>query len=78
MFHKTYVDVSAVFTKEGDIRPATVIWMDGRKYEIEKILEVRPAASLKVGGKGIRYTVRIKNKVTYLFLEDQKWFVESK
>jgi hypothetical protein len=35
------------------------------------------AASTKVGGCGIRYTVRIEGKETYLFDEDGKWFVEE-
>jgi hypothetical protein len=33
---------------------------------------------MKVGGVGERYTVRIKGKETYLFFENNKWFVEEK
>ena len=38
--------------------------------------DVRPAASLKSGGAGIRYTCYIDGKKTYLFLEENKWFYE--
>ena len=31
-----------------------------------------------VGGAGIRYTVRIQNRETYLFLEENRWFVERR
>ena len=37
------------------------------------------AASTKVGGTGIRYTVQICGKPTFLFDEENgKWFVEAK
>ena len=53
------------------------------------MLEVEKAASLKVGGMGLRYKVRLTNeeynvygKTTYLFLEKgenpERWFVEGK
>ena len=35
-------------------------------------------ASLKAGGAGIRYTCRIDGKLTHLFLEGDRWFVEAK
>jgi len=42
------------------------------------VLDVRKAASLKVGGRGTRYTVRIKGRQTYLFEDESRWFVEAK
>ena len=47
-------------------------------YEIDRVLHVCRAASLKAGGAGIRYTVRIQNRETYLFLEENRWFVERR
>ena len=46
--------------------------------EIDRVLDVRPAASLKAGGAGLRYTVRIGRTETYLFLEETRWFVERR
>ena len=74
--HKKYVSVIAKFDTDGRIVPLTVLWEDGRKFEIDRILDVRRAASLKAGGVGIRYTVRIGRSETFLFYEDDKWFVE--
>ena len=48
------------------------------KYEIDQILDHRHAASLKVGGTGMRYLIRIGNATTYLFHEDPRWYVEEK
>lgn len=75
---KQYVSVITEFKSDGEILPKEVIWDDGTKYEIDKILDIRPCASLKVGGAGIRYKCRIQNIETYLFLEETRWFVEAK
>jgi len=67
---KVFVDVTATFTKDGNIIPMNFIWEDGRKYEIDKVLDKRRAASLKAGGQGIRYKCRVLGKDVYMFLED--------
>ncbi len=73
------IEVDAHFTKYGDIIPFSILWEDGRRYTVDKVLDKKRAASLKVGGQGIRYTCRVMGKVIYLFLEDgNKWFVEGK
>ena len=78
MCRKVYVDVITKFDKDGTIMPLEVMWEDGRKYEIDRIIDVRPAASLKAGGNGIRYTCRILGQQTYIFLEENRWFVEAR
>lgn len=76
---KIYVDVLAEFTKEGVLKPRVIIWEDGRHYEVDKIIDTRPAASLKAGGAGIRYTCKIQGREKYVFYESNyKWFVEGK
>lgn len=76
---KIYVDVVAEFTKEGKLSPREIIWEDGRKYEVDKILDTRLAPSLKAGGVGIRYTCRIQGREKYVFYEaNNRWFVEGK
>ena len=75
---KVFVEVIARFDTEGNITPLTVIWEDGRIFEVDKILDVRRAASLKVGGIGVRYTCRIHGRETFLWYEDSQWFVEGK
>lgn len=78
MGRKVYVDVTARFDRCGLIRPLVLVWEDGTRYEIDRVLDIRPAASLKAGGHGIRYTCRILEHETYLFLERDRWFVEAK
>lgn len=75
---KVYVGVKAEFFPDGKLLPLSVIWEDKREFFIDSVTDIRRAASLKAGGAGIRYTVKIKGNETYLFLEEDKWFVERK
>lgn len=47
-------------------------------FQIDQILYKCRASSKKVGGGGIRYTVMIRGKESFLFHEGDKWFVRSK
>lgn len=64
---KRYVEVFAKFDTEGTIMPFAVKIGD-EKFEIDRVRDIRPAASLKSGGVGIRYTCSVEGKPTYLFL----------
>ncbi|MBP3445944.1 MAG: hypothetical protein J6K64_01565 [Clostridia bacterium] len=75
---KVYVDVTLKQDKYGTIVPLSVTWEDGTKYEIDRVLDVRRAAATKVGGTGVRFTVRILGRETYLFDDGERWFVEAK
>ncbi len=75
---KVYVDVVAKIGSDGFVTPLTVIWEDGRRYEIDKVIQVARAYASKAGGTGIRYTISVGNKITYLFEDEGKWFVEAK
>jgi len=75
---KVFVEVTLKQNKDGQKRPLSILWEDGHIYEVDRLKSVCRAASTKVGGGGIRYTVMIEGKETYLFEEDDKWFVEAK
>ena len=78
MARKVFVEVTAKLDTEGRIIPLSLLWEDGTVYEINRVLDVRRAASLKAGGMGIRYTVSIGGRQSYLYFEEPKWFVEAK
>lgn len=73
---KVFVTVTAEHDANGSIRPLLFTWTDGKKYEIDRIVDVRQAASLKGGGQGIQYTCRTCGKEFYLFCDEGKWFIE--
>lgn len=55
-----------------------VILEDGREYKIDDLMDVCKGVSLKAGGCGIRYTIRIRSLVTYHFNEGSRWLVEKR
>jgi hypothetical protein len=74
--YKRYVDVISVQKKDGRVIPLYICWDNGRKYHIDKILSTERRAS-QVGGCGIRYVCRIQGSERNLFLEKNRWFIES-
>ncbi len=75
---KVYVGVVAEIDEEGNKRPMSVKWEDGKVYGIDKVLEVKRAFAVKVGGTAVRYTIKVGGKITFLFEDEGKWFVESR
>ncbi|MCD8118614.1 MAG: hypothetical protein LUE29_03880 [Lachnospiraceae bacterium] len=59
MDYKVYVDVVAEFTTDGQLKPKSIRWEDDRVYEIDRVKDMRRAASLKAGGIGMRYGERL-------------------
>lgn len=78
MARRAYVQVIARHDADGKVFPLEVEWEDGRRFQVDRLLDVRRAAALKAGGQGMRYTVRIQGRETYLFEDEGRWFVEAK
>ena len=75
--NKKYVKVSADIDETGRKTPRSIVYND-KKFEIDKVLEVKNCPSFKVGGIGERYRIRIGNNITYIYCENGRWFVEEK
>jgi len=80
---RVYVRILAEYAPDGTMTPAVIKWVDGTVYEVDRVLDVRRAASA-AGSMGIRYTVRIQGQERRIFFEDiysetgtPRWFVES-
>ena len=80
---RVYVEIMVKYKKDGTMVPVVLLWEDGEMYEIDRVLDVRRAAS-EAGSMGVRYTVRIMGHERHLFFEDTytdtgkpRWFVES-
>lgn len=74
--YKRYIDVVTMIDKSGGIVPLMLVWDNGMKYQIDKVLEVRNAAS-QVGGCGVLYRCRVGGVERNLFFERNRWFIES-
>jgi hypothetical protein len=76
-FKKVFVEVVAQHLPDGSVRPLSIGFED-ETYEVDRLKTICRAASTKVGGCGIRYTIVIKGTETYLYEDEGKWFVEAK
>ena len=74
---KILVKVRADHDFDGKTRPLMLRTQDGLPIRIDRILDVRPAPSLKAGGQGVRYTCRVEGRLFYLFFDDPYWFIET-
>lgn len=74
--NKMYVSVSAEFDTDGNMRPSVIHLDSGQDIKIRKIKNITRAASLRVGGQGIRYICSIGKQDIVLFYEKPRWFIE--
>lgn len=74
---KEYVEVDAYFDTLGNITPVA-FWWNNKQYEVDKVIDVRRAASILAGDLGLCYTCRILGKERRIWFDDYngKWFVE--
>lgn len=74
---RKYIDVICLNDKGGNLKPLYIIWDDYKRIPILKVTDIKPKASLKAGGSGLRYTcVFSKNKQRHLYYDRGKWYVE--
>lgn len=83
-YRKRYVEVLARYDAEGRVTPLEIVWGDGRRFAIDRVVEQKRRSSLKVGGCGVRYLIEVRGKRTMLYFEDAerrpgavRWFVEE-
>lgn len=74
---KVYVGVNVLFSSDGKVIPQSIIWENGKKYIIDKVIDVRRMASTKAGGIGLRYLCLVSGKEVSLYYENNNlWFME--
>ena len=74
---KQPVAVNVTITPDGQVRPRKFLWKDEHWYKIDRVVYAERAASTKVGGCGIRYTIMVEGLPRFLYDEDGKWFMED-
>ena len=85
--NKVYVSVFVEHRSDGTMLPREIIWEDGQKYEIARVIDIRQAYAAKAGGHGDRYTIQVNGASSIFFYERStnltgntigRWFVERK
>lgn len=86
---KLFVKVRADHLPDGRIIPLMYRAEGGQTIRIDRIVDVREAPALKLGGQGTRYTCQIprnegrergapaQEREVYLFHDRDRWFVEE-
>ncbi len=82
MSQKRYVDVQALMKQDGTVQPLAVFWpnADGIpvRFAIERILDQSAGSRISSSGSvGRQYTVLIRGQRRKLYLEKNRWFIES-
>lgn len=84
---RIYVKVNSDFDATGYVQPRSIVWADGRVFQIEQVRDFRPAAMTGGGPESDCYTVIIQGEEKHLFFERLspmfasrvgRWFVEGK
>ena len=75
-----YVDVVTLTAADGLVTPLEIRWDDGRRFRIDGVTCRRRSHSLKRGGAGMRYTILVGPRSTYLYYDAdcKAWYVEAK
>lgn len=71
---KYYVTVEYIEDPDGVIIPTGILWNDGRRWEIRKVLHTCIASHNEF--EGIRYTIKIGRAEKYLYRDGQRWYVD--
>ena len=76
--HRLDIGLLVEFGIDNSVTPRTIIWEDGRRFEIDRILDMQKCAALKAGGAGVRYICRVRGKEIALFFDESiGWFIEK-
>jgi len=83
---KKIASVLAHFTFDKKVIPFKILYRDGTKLTVDRIVDTRPAASLRAGGSGMRYICNctayyedceVPVNGVHLFRDDDEWFTEE-
>ena len=75
-YRKAYVSMVLQIKENGEKKPLYLIWEDGKKYQVDRVKNIAPAAAMKAGGRGMRYTLVISGRDRNFFECDGRWFTE--
>ncbi len=75
-YTKQYVRVVAELGADGNVTPLYVIWPDGRRFDIDRVVDTGFSTSSKTGCSGVRYAVQIAGQNKVIWRDGRGFFVE--
>ena len=73
-YRRAYVGMVLKVAPDGKVCPLEVIWEDGKRYPVDSVKNVTPAAKTNVGGPGLQYTLVIKHQERFFYENEGRWF----
>lgn len=74
---KEYVTVRATISVDGTVTPEEIIFVDGRCFQIDKVLNHRHVRDLRFGGTHERFTIVINGEERFLWRDEQAFYVQK-
>jgi len=56
-YSRKYVVVNVSFNEDGVLMSRQIVWEDGRVFDVDRVLDIRTASSLKAGSGGDRFKI---------------------
>ena len=70
-----YVAVIALHGIDGEVRPLSIVWDDGKRFDVEVVARPRRQRTI-TSGYALRHDVLVQGKRRTLWRDDVGWFVE--
>lgn len=77
-YRKVCVAVLVSISPDRTKTPVSLTFEDGNTYPIDRVCGKKRAVASKVGGTDICYTIMVRGRQTYLFEDEDQWFLEAK
>lgn len=74
---KHYVSVLVLHRVDGCLVPVSILWDDGRRFDVELLRDGTQKRCEKTPGYALAFHVAIKGKPRYLYKDAAGWFVET-
>ena len=55
-----------------------MLFRSGRKFTVEQIINIKNNSPVRSGGRATKYTLIIQGQTRDFFVDDGKWFVETR
>ena len=77
-YKKVCVEVLAIFSREGGVRPVVLIRQDGRRYPIDRVRTVGHAPARVAAVLPVRFACSVCGREVALYFEPARlrWFIE--
>ena len=75
---KQFVGVVLEVSYQGAVLPRAILWPDGRRFEIDTVIDVGQAPMVPAGTQGLCYTCQVRTRQAKLYQDGERWFMEAK